>query len=894
MGVLSRHLAEIGSFNFFDDSDANEYHGANIHPGHHGLKPHTTSFGFKITNSMGSDLLTSKGSTKMQPSQEQICKRVRASCDRQLKTGSKPCSPPEPPSKEKSFGIGTLKGLDKGLGRLPGNDCGAQMFDVPMEGKVYNETAKKYAVTGAESALKTNSMKEMMKIDEDTPAFMRSSVWGTYNQPWANSWAMHSGTPRIYDYLYKIQQWDNMASPDYYLCDHNSHPHVCALLGGHLRECALNYSADTCDQFEDHGDYLDVKVLGWSKKYSSWTEVDKYPAVCKDGKDENCPSSAIAQGGDIIAESTAKPGYFDYLRDQTMRNQNYWPWHVPQEQITIRVPKSIFRHGDVPDLPPYLIKSKKFGNRPGLERFLVSGIMDSLAPLFGAKVHTHAANLAMGVKRNWKPAPSAWMEKMKTAVSWGAIIAGIGIFKNLVMTSIPVFGSIVDAGLDFFFSEKEYIPVAFDLNKKCISNKFGSQFCYPEARFNDIIEGEYYLSPQWESRFNDTLNQRRFALALLEYSKKYDIPLSAQASKFATVANIDLKNVLITMKCGLSNINAPAVWASKTMNIDCRGGKWIMSPKLAEGFLKDHPSLIGNPKMQIGVAKGNTYAGDALWTFPAARNKSFFLPKLPISKIRKPHLSEDNLKLCHSKHESESCLKSGCNWIRPMDTRFQNARCSAIKSGKLPTMECEKAGCTMTENGCRFRGECLSCEEAITPTKVGRIAESEAAINTTCDSARKLSLPRWTDKDWPLEKPESFGSSVRKFFGFSDTPEDRSTSGPRAEGLQDTTNEQVKKITQMQKTQKEAQADLAAAKEDLQELQESHQEENFSQAEYMKKRDKINQETAQAQRTLQMTEDFLGKAYPTEGTVQLPSTENKMQKNRGNAPNASAGEIMEQ
>ena len=111
---------------------------------------------------------------------------------------------------------------------------------------------------------------------------------------------MASGTEKICDFIYRIPQEEGMLSiwpfekkgrmpfrhskpasytgrDDYYICDANGNPRMCALLGGNLRTCLYNYNAKACPYCEDLGNALRCEIRGWNTQHKLWERVPIYP-----------------------------------------------------------------------------------------------------------------------------------------------------------------------------------------------------------------------------------------------------------------------------------------------------------------------------------------------------------------------------------------------------------------------------------------------------------------------------------------------------------------------------------------------------------------------------------------------------------------------------------------
>ena len=164
------------------------------------------------------------------------------------------------------------------------------------------------------------------------------SVWGMQIHGKSGTWNMASGTPNIYDFIYRIPQeegqirfWpmDAMArmSPfmhrrpngysgrsDYYVCDSNGNPRMCALIGGGLKQCLTNYNSKSCRYCEDKGETLECEIRGWNTHHKIWERVPLYVR-------------------DILGETYRDEWRYMYTRPQV---------------ATLEIPKSILR-GGVPD-----------------------------------------------------------------------------------------------------------------------------------------------------------------------------------------------------------------------------------------------------------------------------------------------------------------------------------------------------------------------------------------------------------------------------------------------------------------------------------------------------------------------------------------------------------------
>jgi len=117
------------------------------------------------------------------------------------------------------------------------------------------------------------------------------TVWGVAVHGKTGTWSADSGTPQIWDHIYRIPQ-HNADQPrerqsildgkfpipipgflqdqlpigvysgrdDTYICDSRRWPNHCGLIGGNLWNCLDNFEEATCGSFcEDKGDRLVLK-----------------------------------------------------------------------------------------------------------------------------------------------------------------------------------------------------------------------------------------------------------------------------------------------------------------------------------------------------------------------------------------------------------------------------------------------------------------------------------------------------------------------------------------------------------------------------------------------------------------------------------------------------------
>ncbi|CAD7950311.1 unnamed protein product [Amoebophrya sp. A120] len=188
--------------------------------------------------------------------------------------------------------------------QMPDHNCNARFLDMPymmknavadFQGSVYTMIKSNYYLNAAAQ------LAGITKFPVDaTPA---QTVWGTAIHGKTGSWSMDSGTPEIYDHIYRVPQYlpgfppamlekaipkamkimageleyGYVGKDDTYICDSRDNPSQCALIGGDLWKCLKHYDAKKCHFCENAGDSLRCEVRGWNSHGEFWERVPIYP-----------------------------------------------------------------------------------------------------------------------------------------------------------------------------------------------------------------------------------------------------------------------------------------------------------------------------------------------------------------------------------------------------------------------------------------------------------------------------------------------------------------------------------------------------------------------------------------------------------------------------------------